>query len=171
MHHEKIADMSILVGILIPSRVFSSETCDPTLHAASVFLILFIYCCLSVPLLIVCLIIFCLPCVAIFLPVLVRYFPESEDERGASQDQLNSLQLKTYAPGDYEDEDANCCICLENYTAGAELHVLPCAHHFHKVCLGHDHFWCLVSSPSHVASRLPETDACPSPRRRALTGG
>ncbi|KAJ7525951.1 hypothetical protein O6H91_17G075400 [Diphasiastrum complanatum] len=32
-------------------------------------------------------------------------------------------------------EDAECCICLSTYDDGAELHELPCNHHFHCVCI------------------------------------
>ncbi|KAF8378588.1 hypothetical protein HHK36_029936 [Tetracentron sinense] len=32
-------------------------------------------------------------------------------------------------------EDAECCICLSSYEDGAELHALPCNHHFHATCI------------------------------------
>ncbi|CAK9311353.1 unnamed protein product [Citrullus colocynthis] len=32
-------------------------------------------------------------------------------------------------------EDAECCICLSPYEDGAELHALPCNHHFHYACI------------------------------------
>lgn len=32
-------------------------------------------------------------------------------------------------------EDAECCICLSSYEDGAELHALPCSHHFHCTCI------------------------------------
>ncbi|KAF3595711.1 hypothetical protein DY000_02024974 [Brassica cretica] len=32
-------------------------------------------------------------------------------------------------------EDADCCICLSSYEDGAELHTLPCNHHFHSNCI------------------------------------
>eukprot|EP00262_Sarcandra_glabra_P000571 TRINITY_DN10684_c0_g2_i1.p1 TRINITY_DN10684_c0_g2~~TRINITY_DN10684_c0_g2_i1.p1 ORF type:complete len:349 (+),score=18.72 TRINITY_DN10684_c0_g2_i1:113-1159(+) len=32
-------------------------------------------------------------------------------------------------------EDAECCICLTAYDDGAELHSLPCNHHFHSTCI------------------------------------
>ncbi|KAK7251651.1 hypothetical protein RIF29_35027 [Crotalaria pallida] len=32
-------------------------------------------------------------------------------------------------------EDAECCICLCPYEDGAELHALPCNHHFHSTCI------------------------------------
>ncbi|KAK9277195.1 hypothetical protein L1049_006734 [Liquidambar formosana] len=32
-------------------------------------------------------------------------------------------------------EDAECCICLSSYEDGAELHDLPCNHHFHSTCI------------------------------------
>lgn len=28
-----------------------------------------------------------------------------------------------------------CCICLSSYEDGAELHALPCSHHFHCTCI------------------------------------
>ncbi|GAB2279935.1 hypothetical protein Dimus_014570 [Dionaea muscipula] len=32
-------------------------------------------------------------------------------------------------------EDAECCICLNPYEDGVELHALPCNHHFHATCI------------------------------------
>lgn len=32
-------------------------------------------------------------------------------------------------------EDAECCICLTTYEDGADLHSLPCNHHFHSSCV------------------------------------
>ncbi|XP_014506966.1 E3 ubiquitin protein ligase RIE1 [Vigna radiata var. radiata] len=32
-------------------------------------------------------------------------------------------------------DDAECCICISSYEDGAELHVLPCNHHFHSTCI------------------------------------
>lgn len=32
-------------------------------------------------------------------------------------------------------EDAECCICLSSYDDGAELHALPCNHHYHSACI------------------------------------
>ncbi|XP_044489789.1 E3 ubiquitin protein ligase RIE1-like [Mangifera indica] len=32
-------------------------------------------------------------------------------------------------------EDAECCICLSPYEDSAELHTLPCNHHFHSTCI------------------------------------
>ncbi|MQM03657.1 hypothetical protein Taro_036441 [Colocasia esculenta] len=32
-------------------------------------------------------------------------------------------------------EDAECCICLTTYEDGADLHSLPCNHHFHSACI------------------------------------
>ncbi|XP_047330444.1 E3 ubiquitin protein ligase RIE1-like [Impatiens glandulifera] len=32
-------------------------------------------------------------------------------------------------------EDAECCICLNEYEDGTDLHALPCGHHFHAQCI------------------------------------
>ncbi|KAH1251856.1 E3 ubiquitin protein ligase RIE1 [Glycine max] len=41
-----------------------------------------------------------------------------------------SVNERTLSP-----EDAECCICISSYEDGAELHVLPCNHHFHSTCI------------------------------------
>eukprot|EP00285_Hemiselmis_virescens_P012656 CAMPEP_0173394156 /NCGR_PEP_ID=MMETSP1356-20130122/25546_1 /TAXON_ID=77927 ORGANISM="Hemiselmis virescens, Strain PCC157" /NCGR_SAMPLE_ID=MMETSP1356 /ASSEMBLY_ACC=CAM_ASM_000847 /LENGTH=191 /DNA_ID=CAMNT_0014352385 /DNA_START=98 /DNA_END=669 /DNA_ORIENTATION=+ len=112
---------------------FSVQSCDPTLYTASLALIGFIYVCLTLPLILILLVIFCLPVIALLLPLVIRYFPEVDGrEKAATDAQISALELKRYAVGDYAEEDANCCICLEDYQEGSELRVLPCAHHYHR---------------------------------------
>jgi len=115
---------------------FSAQECDPTLHTAALVLVLFIYFCISLPLIIILLIIFCLPFAALLLPILIRYLPEQTNaEKAATMAQIETLEKRTFTAGDYEEADANCCICLSDYAPGAELRVLPCRHHFHTTCV------------------------------------
>ena len=58
---------------------FNSETCDPTLQTACLTLILFVYATLALPIFLILLIIFCLPCMVVFLPFFLRYFPGNQD--------------------------------------------------------------------------------------------
>jgi len=58
---------------------FNTETCDPTLQTACLTLILFVYATLALPIFLILLIIFCLPCMVVFLPFFLRYFPGNQD--------------------------------------------------------------------------------------------
>ncbi|WOK93628.1 E3 ubiquitin-protein ligase [Canna indica] len=97
----------------------------------------------------------CLPCFIAFLHAVA-------DQDGASDTDLSTLPKFRFCQSDQPDkldlerehqvsitirdqdsiidlflrpEDSECCICLSKYEDGAELHSLPCSHHFHSDCI------------------------------------
>uniref|UniRef100_A0A7N0VN13 RING-type E3 ubiquitin transferase n=1 Tax=Kalanchoe fedtschenkoi TaxID=63787 RepID=A0A7N0VN13_KALFE len=101
----------------------------------------------------------CLPCIIAILYAVVG------QEQGASEADLETLPKYTFQLLNSEEkpncegggkmipqetnsgymalaheqillpEEAECCICLGAYEDGAELHALPCNHHFHSSCI------------------------------------
>ncbi|CAJ2676065.1 E3 ubiquitin protein ligase RIE1 [Trifolium pratense] len=58
---------------------------------------------------------------------------ETPDPRGGSMvpiENSSGANERVLSP-----EDAECCICISSYEDGAELHALPCNHHFHSTCI------------------------------------
>lgn len=58
---------------------------------------------------------------------------ETPGQRGGSMvpiENCNGANERALSP-----EDAECCICISPYEDGAELHALPCNHHFHSTCI------------------------------------
>lgn len=49
--------------------------------------------------------------------------------------QRDAMNSDRQLPGEDEEEDAECSICMENYTDGEQLRVLPCDHRFHPKCV------------------------------------
>ncbi|GKV29005.1 hypothetical protein SLEP1_g37988 [Rubroshorea leprosula] len=121
--------------------------------AFDVFFIIF---CLGM----VCIIFFALFC---FMPI-VAIACAIATRQGASEDDIKQLPKYRYhnsslmrTPNNYTEEncrtslqlgsksldsefilppdDSECCICLSQYLEGAELHILPCNHHFHSQCV------------------------------------
>ncbi|PIA51504.1 hypothetical protein AQUCO_01100386v1, partial [Aquilegia coerulea] len=93
----------------------------------------------------------CLPCIIAILYAVAG-------QEGATESDLSALPKYRYQTGSVEKsiagggsmipvdgeladeqlllpEDAECCICLSSYEDGAELHALPCSHHFHTTCI------------------------------------
>ncbi len=93
----------------------------------------------------------CLPLVISLLPFVIGA-PERTRTPG---DVIDAQPVATYDPmaatqtlsnGDslaIEAESAACPICIEDYSAGAQLRVLPCKHHFHSDCVDQ---WLRVAS-------------------------
>lgn len=62
-----------------------------------------------------------------------------------------------------EHRDQDCCvICLENFTDGEKLRVLPCNHFFHPGCIDH---WLLGTYSDYECV----TSGCPMCKKRAAT--
>ncbi|XP_024028440.1 E3 ubiquitin protein ligase RIE1 [Morus notabilis] len=97
----------------------------------------------------------CLPCIIAILYAVagqegaseadLRFLPQYRF-RISSDDEKPSLGEGTMVPVETSSrylaterillpEDAECCICLSSYEDGAELHALPCNHHFHSACI------------------------------------
>lgn len=120
--------------------LFSVDDCkqtSPLLYwtalVASIYLVLIVF----LPIILLTMLICCLPCVIAFAS---RFYPEPE--RGAPEDIINSIQTSKYDPAvvkygnvTIQPEDATCSICLQDYTAEAQLRITACRHHFHQVCV------------------------------------
>mmetsp|Transcript_46583 Transcript_46583/g.123667 ORF Transcript_46583/g.123667 Transcript_46583/m.123667 type:complete len:327 (+) Transcript_46583:73-1053(+) len=151
--------------------VFGSRVCDATLHNAAAALIYLTYACIFLPLALLLLVVFCLPCIALCLPFLLRFVPVPQAVPAASNEQISSLTERVFRTGDYATEDQSCCICLDDYTPGDSLRVLPCDHHFHKRCLD---TWLRTSAvrpvPRHVTLLLTNNlQVCPLCKRELFS--
>jgi len=63
----------------------------------------------------------------------------------------------------YERHDQDCCvICLENFSDGEKLRVLPCSHYFHTGCIDH---WLLGTYSDYECV----TSGCPMCKKKATT--
>jgi len=60
---------------------------------------------------------------------------EEEASHGATDEQVESLPVKTFYEGMIDASDATCSICFGDYVPGEELRFLPCHHHFHVECV------------------------------------
>lgn len=52
----------------------------------------------------------------------------------ATAEQIAALPLVRFTQSLFDDPDANCAVCLSEYTTGDMLRRLPCKHHFHRRC-------------------------------------
>ncbi|DBA05051.1 TPA: hypothetical protein N0F65_000739 [Lagenidium giganteum] len=100
-----------------------------------------------------------LPIICFCLPCVIRVLSRLQDPmrgKGATQDAIDRLTTEQYEATMFEDEDASCCICLNDYELQQELRRLPCKHHFHKECVDE---WLMVNS------------TCPTCRKSIFDGG
>jgi len=65
-----------------------------------------------------------------------------ESKKGADDQIINKIDICSFNPeikgGAVKLESASeprCPICLEDFTSGAELRVMPCHHKYHRCCL------------------------------------
>ncbi|KAJ8646448.1 hypothetical protein MRB53_008196 [Persea americana] len=99
----------------------------------------------------------CLPCIIAFLYAVAgqegaseadisilprfRFRQVNQEEKFDLENQQAVAPTVTELTRDSIDEialspdDSECCICLSQYEDGAELHSLPCNHHFHSGCI------------------------------------
>mmetsp|Transcript_14012 Transcript_14012/g.27221 ORF Transcript_14012/g.27221 Transcript_14012/m.27221 type:complete len:374 (-) Transcript_14012:251-1372(-) len=133
------------LGWLIMGQVWlqsASECSDsaPVLFSLCFWLVIIGYCYFLLPCIIIVLMLpflcFCLPCV---IRVLSRFVPnEGATSKGASKDLIETLPLKKYHEGMFQDEaDPQCVICISSYEKDQDIRFLPCdaRHHFHASCV------------------------------------
>ncbi|CAL5215234.1 unnamed protein product [Lathyrus oleraceus] len=95
----------------------------------------------------------CLPCIIGILYAVAGLEGASESDlsilpkfkfHAASDEETPSLKGGSMVPIENSSganervlspEDAECCICISPYEDEAELHALPCNHHFHSTCI------------------------------------
>lgn len=53
----------------------------------------------------------------------------------ASEDTIAKLPVNTFQGGLEQNDDAQCQICLDDFSCGDKLHTLPCSHVFHAECV------------------------------------
>jgi len=62
-----------------------------------------------------------------------------ESRKGADDQVINKINLCSFGSEDMETgpsaTEPRCPICLENFSPGVELRVMPCRHHYHRNCL------------------------------------
>lgn len=60
-----------------------------------------------------------------------------ENRKGADEDTINKLQMTKYEDEHdrLPDPNARCPICLEEFSDGDSMRVMPCNHTYHKDCL------------------------------------
>lgn len=99
---------------------------------------------------------FCLPCVLRLLAVMAGV---SQKQKGASRADLDKLETKPFTSGMFDGiTEEQCSICLNNYTEGDTLRLLPCdrRHHFHKDCVDE---WLVVNATCPICrARVLDVD-------------
>eukprot|EP00210_Caulerpa_lentillifera_P002038 g1953.t1 len=72
--------------------------------------------------------------------ILSRLDDSVESKKGADDKIINKIDLCSFTPEGNalafaSPMESRCPICLENFTSGAELRVMPCRHKYHRCCL------------------------------------
>lgn len=124
---------------------YSARMCaltNPTTYYLTFAIIIFGYALLAVPILLLFGLFCCLP----FLMMGLRGMNHDEEkvkQDGTFEEALARLpsviydeNFKSHHLSDVlQDECRHCVICLNDYNDGDILRLLPCFHHFHKVCV------------------------------------
>lgn len=62
-----------------------------------------------------------------------------ENRKGADDDTINKLPTTKYEDThlaiQFQDPNVRCPICLEEFSEGETMRVMPCTHNYHKDCL------------------------------------
>lgn len=106
--------------------VYRTGTCDISIRATVLALIILEYLRLCFPCILIMLICCCMPCIAPFL--------DTVSMKGAEKKEIKKLPTKKYEPM-ADNPDDQCSVCLENFEAGEEVRTLPCGHYFHDHCI------------------------------------
>ncbi len=69
-------------------------------------------------------------------------------DQGLHRAQIERLPVFVYSE---ESKEAQCAICLENFSEGEKLRAVPCLHRFHAKCIDH---W-LISKPVCPVCKFP----------------
>ena len=91
--------------------------------------------------------------------------------------QMLPTKIHTALQGGASGDETTCAVCLDEFAAGEELRVLPCAHHFHTACIDKWlHRKAAVGQPScplclAVVVEVPEPAAQPVEPQRAFISG
>jgi len=152
----------LIMGQVWVQSAADCETSAPVLFMLCFWLIVIGFCYFLLPCIIIILMLpflcFCLPCVIRLLARLTGI--EQQGRKGASKELIDTLPLKQFHAGLFEDEDdPQCSICLSSYEDGQDVRLLPCdgRHHFHKECVDE---WLIVNATCPIcrASVLPQDE-------------
>lgn len=122
------------------SWILGNHSCPesaPTLFRTTLAMLVITYCMLLAPCLVLIIV---LPFACLCLPCLIRVLYRMQDPyigRGASETDIKRLPVVKFETGMFSLDDAQCAICLSEYTEGEELRTINCEgnHHFHKSCV------------------------------------
>jgi len=131
-----------ILGLALVSLAGTRPTCHPVIYRVSLALV-----CLHGALLASGVLFFLSLCV--FAPLLmntdwtlsadgtIRRRSLNQDDRGATEWEINRIRMETFRTGMFEEIDITCPICLCEYEDGDKIRILPCAsgHHFHADCI------------------------------------
>ncbi|ETW05433.1 hypothetical protein H310_03198 [Aphanomyces invadans] len=102
-----------------------------------------------------------LPIVCFCLPCLIRLLNRMQDPmrgKGAAAEIIAKLPSAPYVPSMFPDEDASCCICLNEYVRDQTVRVLHCKHHFHQACVDE---WLVVNATCPTCRKSIDPNEAP----------